>query len=124
MVGKHTGDTIEIALVFGRKPGPVTGKRTARTTTLTERSCIREICRKLLSALAQVRYPFRRCNKPFAERPWIGAETLTTLEGSGQSCGHFHLNHLHGSGVAVGRAGSPPEANGRLMDLAVGVSQV
>jgi len=66
VVGKYAGDAIEIALVFDRKPGPVAGKRTARTATATEHSCIREFCRNPLNALAQIRYPLRRCDKPFS----------------------------------------------------------
>jgi len=57
MVGKHAGDAIEIALVLGREPGPVAGKRTARTAAPTERSCIRGCCRNPLRAFPQVRGP-------------------------------------------------------------------
>ena len=38
---------------------------------------------------------------------WVGAETLTTLGAIGQSCGHFHLNHLGEPGAAVDPAGMP-----------------
>jgi hypothetical protein len=63
VVGKNTGDAIEIALVFGRKPGPVAGKRAAGAATLAERGCIGEFCRNFLSAHDQVRRPLRRCNR-------------------------------------------------------------
>ena len=65
VVGKNAGDAIEITLVFSRKPGPVAGKRTACTATLTERSGIREFCRNPLSTLTQVRCPLRPCDRPF-----------------------------------------------------------
>jgi len=41
MVGKRAGDAIEIAIVLGREPGPVAGKRAASPAAPTERSCIR-----------------------------------------------------------------------------------
>jgi hypothetical protein len=41
VVGKRTGDATEIAIVLGRKSGPVARKRTASAAAPTERGCFR-----------------------------------------------------------------------------------
>src|SRR5258706_5681386 len=52
MVSKRARDAIEIAIVIGREPGPVAGKRAASTAAPTERSGIR-CCRNPLGPLHQ-----------------------------------------------------------------------
>jgi hypothetical protein len=41
MIGKPAGDAIEIAIVLGRKSGPVARKRTASAAAPTKLSCFR-----------------------------------------------------------------------------------
>jgi hypothetical protein len=58
MVDKCAGNALELAIIFGREPGPVAGKRAAGTAASTKRGAIRRADRHAFDALPQVRTPF------------------------------------------------------------------
>ena len=91
MVGKHTGDAIEVAIVLGREPGPVAGKRAACAAGPAQRSCVLRFWRNSVGDVRQVLVPTWQCSRCARLALWkqIGCETLTTTGRGGQSGGRF-----------------------------------
>ena len=106
MVGECAGNALEIALVLGREPGPVAGKRAASPAAPAQCRCIQQMLSQFLRCPSSVCVPSRRCNS------WLGparldpvvdprccAETLTTLHWNGQNSVLFQPRPASGNRV-------------------------